>query len=84
MNKQMLASENLLVAEAIDTGTFRGGGRLLFGSSAARGCSAAGKNLKQSRTPRAPPLPNVLVRIDPTAVTRSDGQHILVERALQK
>jgi len=36
VNKQMLASENLLVAEAFDTGTFRGGGRLLFGSSGSR------------------------------------------------
>jgi len=32
----MLASENLPIVEAFDTSTFRGGGRLLFGSSAAR------------------------------------------------
>jgi hypothetical protein len=47
VNKQMLAFENLLVVEAFDTSTFRGGGRLLFGSSTARARrSAAGKNLK--------------------------------------
>jgi len=36
VNKQMLASETSLFAEAFDTSTFRGGGRLLFGGFAAR------------------------------------------------
>jgi hypothetical protein len=36
VNKQMLACENLFVVEAFDTSTFRGGGRLLIGSSTLR------------------------------------------------